>query len=305
MATTKKNTSSGRRNTTAKKGTGKSSSSAKKPTGKNQKKESQGPDLLTVIVVLVAVVLVLVLISKYKDEKKGDEAEKPTGAVSATESVAPDSPTKEVTPDASKATATPKATKAPEATATPVPTPTEEPVLSQTEALRIVNDIIELENYTIELLDDHLMIDGVEYYSFCVNGENGESMEPLLIVEKKKGTLLCYDMTGIVAPIEKFPLDKTETGSEGKWLLTADDAKTILSGYTAEVLGLAKEPSEYEMTADDWTTMADGVECYGINFFEEVNGKQRFRGTFYVALDGRAVYIKDDVTGEFIERLPH
>jgi hypothetical protein len=46
------------------------------------------------------------------------------------------------------------------------------------------------------------------------------------------------------------------------------------------------------------------VECYGINFFEEVNGKQRFRGTFYVALDGSAVYSKDDVTGEFIERLP-
>ena len=77
---------------------------------------------------------------------------------------------------------------------------------------------------------------------------------------------------------------------------------TMLAGYTAERLGLAKAPSEYEMTADDWTTMADGVECYGINFFEESGGKQRFRGTFYVALDGSAVYGKDDVTGEFIKR---
>ena len=58
------------------------------------------------------------------------------------------------------------------------------------------------------------------------------------------------------------------------------------------------------LDVSDWTTMADGVECYGINFFEEVNGKQRFRGTFYVALDGSAVYSKDDVTGEFVERLP-
>ncbi|MBQ8845975.1 MAG: hypothetical protein IJ006_02410 [Lachnospiraceae bacterium] len=300
MAATKKNTSSGRRNTTAKRSASKSTSSAKKPTGKNQKKESQGPDLITIIVVLVAVVLVLVLVSKYKDEKKGGEAGNPTGTVSVTGTSVPDMPTPEGRPDTP--TPTQSVTKEPKATATPVPTPTEEPVLSQTEALRIVNEIIQLENYSIELLDDHLMIDGAEYYSFCVNNEKGEGMEPLLIVEKKEGTLLCYDMTGVVAPIAKFPLDKTETGSDGQEMLTVEEAKTLLAGFTAERLGLAKEPSAYEMTADDWTTMADGAECYGINFFEETGGKQRFRGTFYVALDGSAVYGKDDVTGEFIKR---
>ena len=300
MATTKKNTSSGRRNTTTKKGTSKSSSSAKKTGGKNQKKESQGPDLITVLVVLAAVVLVLVLISKYKKENQGGGAGNPTGTVSATGTSIPEVPT----PDEKPVTSTPSqgVTVTPEATATPVPTPTEEPELSQTEALRIVNEIIELENYTIELLDDHLMLEGIEYYAFCVNNENGESMEPLLIVNKKKGTLMCYDLIDGMAPIERFPLDKTEVGSEGKDLITVDEAMTVLSGCKAEWLGLAKEPSEYEMTADDWTTMADGVECYGINFFEEVNGKQRFRGTFYVALDGSTVYGKDDVTGEFIEK---
>ena len=300
MAATKKNTSSGRRNTTGKKSTSKRSSSAKKPAGKNQKKESQGPDLITVIVVLAAVVLVLVLISKYKDENKGGEAGSPTGAVSATGTSVPDTPTPDGRPDTPVPTQS--ATKAPEATATPVPTPTEEPVLSQIEALRIVNEIIQLENYTVELLDDHLMIDGAEYYSFCVNNEKGEGLEPLLIVEKREGTLLCYDMSGVVASIAKFPLDKTETGNDGQELLTVDEAKALLAGFTAERLGLAKEPSSYEMMADDWTTMADGVECYGINFFEETGGKQRFRGTFYVALDGGAVYGKDDVTGEFIRR---
>lgn len=300
MAATKKNTSSGRRNTTTKKGNIKASSGAKKPTGKNQKKESQGPDLITVIVVLVAVVLVLVLVSKYKEEKKGGEAGNPTGTVSVTGTSAPDTPTPAGQPDTPVPTQS--ATNAPQATATPVPTPTEEPVLSQTEALRIVNEIIQLENYSIELLDDHLMIDGAEYYSFCVNNEKGEGLEPLLIVEKREGTLLCYDMSGVVAPIVKFPLDKTESGSNGQELLTVDEAKAKLMEFTAERLGLAKEPSAYEMTADDWTTMADGVECYGINFFEETGGKQRFRGTFYVALDGSAVYGKDDVTGEFIKR---
>ena len=303
MATQKKNTSSGRRNTTAKNGTKKSTSSAKKPTGKNQKKESQGPDLVTVIVVLVAVVLVVVLISKYKDEKRGDDKSQPTGTPAVTGTVATDSPTPEATPEGRPDTPpTQSVTEAPEATATPVPTPTEEPMLSQTEALRIVNAIIQLEHYSIELLDDHLMIDGQEYYSFCVNNEKGEGLEPLLIVEKKEGTLLCYDMSGVVAPIVKFPLDKTETGNDGEKTLTIEEAKTMIAGYTAERLGLAKAPSEYEMTADDWTTMADGVECYGINFFEEVNGKQRFRGTFYVSLNGDAVYGKDDVTGEFTKR---
>lgn len=302
MTTQKKNTSSGRRNTTTKKNTSRNTSSAKKTTGKDQKKVSQGPDLVTIIVVLVAVVLVLVLISKYKDEKQGGETGNPTGAVSATGTSVPENPTESVTPDAPTPTTVPAATKTPEPTATPVPTPTEEPVLSQTEALRIVNSIIQLENYSIELLDDHLVIDGVEYYSFCVNNEKGEGLEPLLIVEKKAGTLLCYDMSGVVATIAKFPLDKTESGNDGNDTLTAEEAKKILMGYTAERLGTAKEPSEYEMTTDDWTTMADGVECYGINFFEESGGKQRFRGTFYVALDGSAVYGKDDVTGEFIKR---
>lgn len=266
---------------------------------KKNQKGNQGPDLLTIIVVLVAVVLVLVLVSKYKKEKEGEATPTPTGTVSLTGT--PDNQGQSTTQEAP--TQTPEATKTPETDPTQeAPTPTEEPVLSQAEAKRIVEGIIELEKYSIELLDDHLMIDGEEYYSFCVNDESGVGMEPLLIVEKKNGTLLCYDLSGVVASIEKFPLDKTETGNEGAKLLTAEEAKKVLSGYSGERLGLAKNPSEYEMTVDDWTTMAAGTECYGINFFESVGGKQRFRGTFYVAMDGSAVYGKDDVTGDFIKR---
>ena len=268
----------------------------KKSTGKNKLKQNQGPDLLTIAVVLIAVVLVVVLISKYKDEKGGGSAENPTGAVSATGTVTPDMPTPEGGPD----TPTPpeSVTKEPDG-ATQTPEPTADPNLSQAEAERIVAGIIELEKYSIELLDDHLMIDGAEYYSFCINDENGVGMEPLLIVEKTEGTLLCYDLSGVVAPIVKFPLDKTETGNEGTKTLTAEEAKKLLAGYSGTRLGLAKEPSAYEMTVDDWTTMAEGKECYGINFFENADGKQRFRGTFYVVTDGSAVYGKDDVTGEF------
>ncbi len=272
---------------------------------KNQKKsnhkKSQGPDLLTIVVVFIAVVLVVVLASKYKKDKEGLEAGQPTGENVVTGTSAPDTPTPEATPDVKVPTQ--GVTSTPEAEATPeAPTPTEEPALSQAEAEQIVRGIIQLDTYSVELLDDHLMIDGAEYFSFCINDANGVGLEPLLIVEKKEGTLLCYDLSGVVAPIEKFPLDKTETGHEGEKTLTAEEAKQILAGYSGERLGLAKDTASYEMTVDDWTTMADGVTCYGINFFETVGEKQRFRGTFYVALDGSAVYSKDDVTGNFIKR---
>lgn len=267
---------------------------------KSKKKESQGPDLLTIVVVLIAVVLVVVLISKYKDEKEGIGEEQPTGQAPVTEAVVPDTPTPDGRPDTTHPTQ--GVTEAPEATATPEPTPTEEPVLSREEAESIVRKIIQLDVYSVELLDDHLMIDGAEYYSFCINDGNGVGLEPLLLVEKKEGRLLCYDLSGVVATIEKFPLDKTETGTEGEKTLTVDEAKSVLSGYTGERLGLTKDVASYEMTADDWTTNVDGADCYGINFFENVNGKQRFRGTFYVALDGGAVFSKDEITGEFIKR---
>lgn len=292
MATQNRKSSSGSRNGAAKK----SGSSGTRNTGKRNQKQSQGPDLLTIIVVLIAVVLVVVLVSKYKKEKKGGEVLQPTGAVTAT--AAPEEPTGEVTE-----APTPTAAATPEATATPeAPEPTEESVLSQSEAEDIVRSIVQLDTYSIELLDDHLMIDGAEYYSFCINDANSVGLEPMLIVEKKEGTLLCYDMSGVVAPIEKFPLDKTETGSEGTKTLTQEEAKALLAGYSGERLGLAKETSAYEMTVDDWTTIAEGMECYGINFFENTGGKQRFRGTFYVALDGSVVFSKDDVTGDFIKR---
>lgn len=268
----------------------------KKTSSKN--KGSQGPDLLTVVVVLIAVVLVVVLISKYKKDKEDIEAGQPTGQAPVTEAVVPDTPTPEAAPDGP----TKAPTEVPDSPTPEAPTPTEEPVLAQEEAERIVRSIIQLDAYSVELLDDHLMIDGTEYYSFCINDGNGVGMEPLLIVDKKEGKLWCYDLSGVVATIEKFPLDKTETGNQGNQVLTAEDAKQILLGYSGERLGLAKDTASYEMTVDDWTTNANGTECYGINFFENVNGKQRFRGTFYVALDGSAVYGKDDVTGEFVKR---
>ncbi len=299
MAAQNKKTSAGRKRQTTKK----SSSSGRKNTGKNSRNQSQGPDLLTIIVVLIAIVLVVVLLSKYNKEQEGKETGNPTGTVSATGTVTPEAPTGEPVEVTKAVEPTKAASNTPKPQATPEPpTPTEVPLLTQAQAEAIVKKIVQLEKYSIELLDDHLMIDGAEYYSFCINDEDGVSLEPLLIVEKEEGILLCYDLSGVVAPIERFPLDKTETGNEGSKVLAAEEAKKVLLGYSGERLGLPKEPASYEITVDDWTTVAEGTECYGFSFFENVNGKQKFRGTFYVALNGSAVYSQDDVTGMFIER---
>ena len=102
---------------------------ATKNTKKSNQKNSQGPDLLTMVVVLIAVVLVLVLISKYKKEKDGATVGQPTGAAPVTEAVVPDTPTPEVTQDTVAPTKAP--TAGPDEEVTPeAPTPTEEPVLS-------------------------------------------------------------------------------------------------------------------------------------------------------------------------------
>lgn len=302
MATQKKKTSSQRNYGTTKK----TNSSGKRSGGNGQGKQSQGPDLLSIIVVVIAVVSVIVLISKFSKEDDGSEAGNLTGSITTTGTVTPDAPTDvpdEITkePEATKpVTVAPKPTFAP--TATPIPTPTEKPMLTETEAKKIATKIVQMDTYSIELLDDHLMIDGAEYYAFCINDENGTSLSPLLIVEKTEGTLLCYDLSGVVSAIERFPLDKTETGGGGEKTLTSEEAKQILVGYSAAQLGLAKEPAAYEMTVDDWTTLVEGKDCYGINLFETSDGKQRLRGTFYVVLDGSAVYSQDDISGEFIRR---
>lgn len=270
-----------------------------------RKKKNEEPDLLTIVVVMVAIILVIILLTNYLKDKKGGNA--PANNTKVTVTQAPQQE-KETSP-------VPGATQKPEKTATPTvaptpteaggtPTPTEVPVISAKTAQEIIADKVDLERgtYTLELLDDHLMIDGSEYYSFCVNGENGESMEPLLIVEKTTGTLYCYDFSGVVSQFSKFPLDKTETGNTGETAVTAQDAKEILTDCSKERLGLAAEPSHYEMTVDDWTTVINGTECYGINLFEEIDGKQKFRGVYYVSTDGKHIYSMDGVTGEVKER---
>lgn len=300
----KKGTSQGGKQTSKK-----SSSSGKKGSGKGSRKEKSGLDILTIVVVVLAVILVVFLLVNYnkqknKEQEPGSLSGTPTSAPQATVTKTPGGNVPTGTPAGQPTgtpAGTPPVTQKPEDNK-PTPAPTETPSISREEAERIVRNRIESPDYTIELLDDHLMIDGEEYYSFCINDENGTALEPLLIVEKKEGELLCYDFAGVVSPFSKFPLDKTETGSSGTDTISEEQAKKLLSGYSKEALGLAMEVSAYEMEVDSWKTVANGKECYGIDLIAAVEGKRSFCGTFYVALDGSAVYSRDDATGEFMKR---
>lgn len=299
----KKGTSQGRKQT-AKKG----SSSGRKSSGRNDRKDSNGTDILTIVVVVLAVVLVVFLLINYNKEKGNGGNENEDGKLTATPIGTPSATVTDVpgditptAPPEKQPTGTPPAgttpATRPTAGAQNTPKPTEPPVLSVEEAENIVRNRIGNPEYTVELLDDHLMIDGEEYYSFCVNDKNGETMEPLLIVEKKEGQLFCYDFSGVVSQFSKFPLDKTETGSSGTDVISEEQAEKVLLGYSGKALGLAMEVSEYEMEVDKWKTIVDGKECYGINLYATVGGVQS-RCTYYVAPDGSAVYSINDVTGE-------
>lgn len=300
----KKGTSQGGKQTSKK-----SSSSGKKGSGKGSRKEKSGLDILTIVVVVLAVILVVFLLVNYnkqknKEQEPGSLSGTPTSAPQATVTKTPGGNVPTGTPAGQPTgtpAGTPPVTQKPE-DKKPTPAPTEPPMITREEAERIVRNRIEVPDYTIELLDDHLMIDGEEYYSFCINDENGTALEPLLIVEKKEGELFCYDFAGVVSPFSKFPLDKTETGSSGTDTISEEQAKKLLSGYSKEALGLAMEVSAYEMEVDSWKTVANGKECYGIDLIAAVEGKRSFCGTFYVALDGSVVYSRDDATGEFMKR---
>ena len=299
MAETKKRTGSGRSSSSGKKNT----SARRGNTKRNNSKNAGGPDLLTIVVVIVAVILVTILILNYKKEKEENNGTgtKPTAVLTQT----PSEPEPTKTPAPTKE---PEATKAP--TAAPVPTeepiedpiPTEEPVIPRAEAKALLEQKINTERYQTELLSDDLPIDGKSYYLFCIDDKNGNTYEPLVIVEKKNGFVYYYDpLTGTVSDFNVFPPDETEKQGTTDEVITGEQAVAVLKQYSAAKLGLEKEVSQYQTEVDDWSSIVNSKECYGISVFEVTGGKTRLRGSFYVSFDGKQVFKQDAETNEFIE----
>lgn len=204
-------------------------------------------------------------------------------------------------------------TPSPSPTLTPTPTPTvaptvtptpEEPdFISEADAIKNIQKIIGERGYTIELLEDNLTVEEKLYYKFQVS-DSLAVIEPDVIVDKVSGEIFCYYQDGTVSPFDEHPLfaqptkDPDETSRE----FTKEDALAKLSEVPAKTLNLPVELSEYTIVYDDWTTMINGVECYGINAFAEVKDNKRVNmGVYYVAVDGSVMFQFDSLSDNFVE----
>ena len=134
-------------------------------------------------------------------------------------------------------------------------------------------------------------------------------MKPNVLVNKVTGELLCLNEDNTTSPLSSHPLiasineakeeDKDETLEEGNF--TKEDALKMLSKVSKDVLSLPVELSEYTIIYDDWNTVINGKECYGINAFSKVEDRMINMGVFYVTVDGSIMYKFDVEADDFVE----
>ena len=321
MATTKKTT-----NKKTNKSTNKSNSSAKK----SGKRKDSSDDTMKFLLVLVIAGIAIALIFISQKDKPEDITGTPTPTVAAgltevpentpaTEPTAPPvaEPTQpqqpENTPEptmAQQETIAPEPTAIPEPTATPTPTntptPTPTPALSATEAEKVVKDKVDTSVYSVQLVNENLIVGNDRYYQFGAI-KNQEFVSPFILVNKADGSLHFYNSTeGTVYDFTKFPEKDAVTPTptptpEPSKALTAKEAYAVLCTYSKEALRIAKDVKDYDAEYDEELTLIDGVDCYRINLSEIVNGKVRNRGEFYVSVDGTKCYYIDSDTNEFIQ----
>lgn len=200
-------------------------------------------------------------------------------------------------------TITPEVTKAEELTPTVIPTP----AITAQEALKLVKDKVDTQEYDIQLINDHLRVGNGEYYQLGVIFEQ-EFLYPFLVVDKSDGTIYCYDsndQTVFDFDSTAFPIIPEVSATPvptkaGKKELTAKEAYEVLCTYSKESLNIAKAVKEYNAEYGEELTLIDGNQCYRINLSEVSGGKVRNRGEFYVSVDGTKCYYIDSTTNEFI-----
>ncbi len=184
-------------------------------------------------------------------------------------------------------------------------TGTEADYISDSEAIKYIQDIIGERGYYFELLDDHLNIGDSTYYVYQISDSAGV-IEPNVMADKASGELLCYYSDGSTAPFSEYPL-YTEQGKDGENEnsneneFTQEDALAQLSEISAKDLELPAELTKYTIIYDKWTTNIKSVECYGINAYSKAGDKMTNIGRFYVATDGSVMYRFDSMLDNFVE----
>lgn len=293
--------------------------SGNRQTGRKNKKNTSG-DLakFMLVIVLAGIAITLIILNQTGKNSVGTNSTPTTGAnpslpaeptgsgtivtpgagTQVTVTVAP-----EITPELTNP-AVPSTTVTPEVTIEPTAAPTTG--ITADNATAIVKQVVDMSVYKIELLNDHLNIDGKEYYHFCIS-QDSKDIDPFLIVDKISGTIYCYSFSGVKSDFVKFPLDPVsnpgqDTGNqpteEGN--ITVDRAYQILCSYPKESLGLAKNVAEYDAEYDSELTLVKGSNCYRINLTEVSGGKIRNRGEYYISIDGEQCFTIDNDLNDFV-----
>lgn len=202
------------------------------------------------------------------------------------------SPTSEPTPEVT-APADPSASEKPTAPAEPTKEAAADKITAE-EAKKVLSSLITDTSYNISLNGDPVSIEGRRYYMFTVD-KDGKVVEPAVIVDCQDSSVYYYNNDGHVTEFTRFPLDNTEK-VDGENNETSEKNELIdkIAGLSNDILGLSRDFSTYETEMDQWTTVVQGKECYGVDVFDTQNGKRQLVGSYYVAADGSTVYKLDD-----------
>lgn len=177
-------------------------------------------------------------------------------------------------------------------------TPTKGEEISQAQAVQKVQRELGERGYNVNVINENLNMDGKDYYVLQISSSI-EAFEPNVIINKETGEMLCFYSDGTTTSFMEHPLfARTENGNE-KVEFTKEEALKKLESLPKDSLGLRQELSNYTIVYDDWTTMAGGETCYGINVYSGTGADSVYAGTFYVGVDGDGVYVFDYALDDF------
>ncbi len=178
---------------------------------------------------------------------------------------------------------------------------TVEEIISQSEALKMVQAKIDERGYFVELFMDNLKIGDRTYYVYHIS-DGSSVIDPNVIIDQASGEMLCYKSDGSTAPFSDFPLyAESAVALKETNEFTKEDAYEKLSKLSAKTLGLPQKLQKYTIEYDEWTTNVQGIECYGINVLDILDEKMTNMGVYYVALDGTKMFKFDSMLDDFVE----
>ena len=177
--------------------------------------------------------------------------------------------------------------------------------LTETDALQLVNEKLDMEKYTTEVINTSLQANGSEYIVVLVS-DDMISYEPALAVDVYSGEILCYYPDETFAPFSEFPL-AGENEKEVTWngvYQKADDTGDML----LEIM--MSDPTSFEFTItyqqnqtftavariETGTAVYEDENGYGITFYPQdgnmnlVESGENPKGTSFAGLYELASY---------------